>query len=129
MGACVGVESSLGVVMATPSWLSSLMTDTVTVCPATVTTDSLGNEVPSLGSPVTEKCLVQPLSSSDSVEEPLSLATHRLLTSPSTVASTDAEVTYNGTKFDVLAPPLSHKHPLFAGHHVTVYLRISGGGV
>lgn len=114
--------------MATPAWLTSLMTDTVTVRPATTVPDSLGNQVPGLGSPVTERCLIQPLTSFDSVEEPISSATHRMLAFPATVASTDARVTRNGVNFDVLAPPLSHAHPLFAAHHVTVFLRIAGGG-
>jgi len=111
-----------------PHWLRGLLTETAQVFPAITSTDSLGNEVTTLGSPITEPCIVQPISSFDRVDEPLTLTTHRMIALPTTIANTNGRVVWNGLTFDISSDPMFHRHPLFKIHHATVYLQISGGG-
>jgi hypothetical protein len=114
--------------MSMPHWLRGLLVETATVYPCITTTDSLGNEVTALGEPVQEPCIVQPISSFDRVDEPLTLTTHKMIALPDTVANTNGRIIWNGQRFDVYSDPLIHRHPLFARHHATVYLQISGQG-
>jgi len=111
-----------------PHWLRGLLTETATVYPAITTTDSMGNVVTALGTPVEEPCIIQPISSFDRVDEPLTLTTHKMIALPTTIANTNGRVVWNGLRFDVYSDPLMHRHPLFKVHHATVYLQISGGG-